>query len=95
MKAHIEMRVLSLLWVMLSTEVDISASIRVLKSTLTLEEDGRAISGAKLVEDRLVDVADFSFCLRFNYKLLGGGEGRSQLVHIEDWRPEPKVDLLK
>ncbi len=63
---------------------------RVLRSTLTLEEDGSAISGAKLVDNRQVAVTDVTFCIRFNFKLLGGFEGRSQLIHIEDWRDRPK-----
>ena len=68
--------------------------LRVLRSTLTLEEDGTAISGAKLIDNRKVKVADITLCIRFNFKLLGGYEGRSQLIHIEDWKDRPKVKLV-
>ncbi len=56
-----------------------------------MEEDGTAISGAKVVDGRRVKVTDITFCIRFNFKLLGGYEGRSQLVHIEDWKDQPMV----
>ncbi len=68
---------------------------QVFRSKLTLEEDGKAISGAKLVDGRRVKVRDVTFCVRFNFKLLGNYEGRSQLIHIEDWKTEPKVESMK
>ena len=46
-------------------------TVRVLQSTLKLSQDGQAISGAKLVDDRSVEVTDLTLCIRFNYKLLG------------------------
>ncbi len=64
------------------------------RSKLTLEEDGKAISGAQLLDDRRVKVTDVTFCIRFNFKLLGNYEGRSQLIHIEDWKTEPMVIYL-
>ena len=70
------------------------SSLRVLKSTLKLTEDGEAISGAKLEPwegARDVDVTDLTLCIRFNYKLLGDYEGRSRLITIEDWREDEKV----
>ncbi len=66
-------------------------SIRVLKSLLLLKNDGQGLSGARLLSERQVDISDVTFCIRFKYKMLGGWEGSSQLMHIEDWREEPKV----
>lgn len=68
-------------------------NIRVLKSKLKLSEDGKAISGAKLVENKTVKTKDLTLCIRFNYKLLGGYEGRSRLISIEDWRDGDEVRL--
>ncbi len=65
--------------------------IRVLRSQVALEDDGRFLSGARLDDDRPVDMEDVTFCVRFNYKLLGRWEQKSQLIHIEDWRTEPGV----
>ncbi len=66
---------------------------RVLRSDVSLEDEGLSISGARIDDDRRVDIQDVTFCIRFNYKLLGRWEQRSQLIHIEDWRPEPMVGL--
>ncbi len=61
-------------------------SIKVLESTLDLAAKGTAISGAHLVnQDPVDDVKDVTFCIRFNYQMLGSWEGISQLIHIEDW----------
>lgn len=68
-----------------------STSVRVLRSTLTLSQDGLAISGAKLRHDELVTVKEFTICIRFNFKLLGGHEGRSRIITIEDWRTNASV----
>ncbi len=68
--------------------------IRVLTSVVKLEEEGTKISGARLLDDRNVSVKEAAFCMRFNYKLLGGWEERSQLIHIEDWRTGPKVSTV-
>lgn len=65
--------------------------MKVLESTLPMSLDGQAISGARLLDDRKVKVEDISLCMRFNYKLLGGYEGRSRLITIEDWREGPGV----
>ncbi len=65
--------------------------IRVQTSQISLEEEGTAVSGVRLVDDRNVSISDVSLCMRFNYKLLGGWEQRSQLMHIEDWRTQPGV----
>ncbi len=65
--------------------------IRVLTSQISLEEEGTAVSGVRLVDDRNVSISDILLCMRFNYKLLGGWEQRSQLMHIEDWRTQPGV----
>ena len=56
-----------------------------------MEEEGTAVSGVRLVDDRNVSIREVSLCMRFNYKLLGGWEQRSQLMHIEDWRTQPGV----
>ena len=58
---------------------------------MDFEDDGKAISGAKLLEDKSADIRDMTLCIRFKFKLLGGYHGRSQLVHIADWKDEPKV----
>ncbi len=72
-------------------------SVRILTSSLKLSEYGDAISGAKLIDDRIVDgLRDVSFCIRFNYKLLGRYEGRSRLITISSWRQDggdPEWDL--
>ena len=65
--------------------------IEVLKSLLRLEDEGRGLSGARLDDNRTVEMSDVTFCIRFNFKILGRWEQRSQLMHIEDWRPEPMV----
>ena len=71
-------------------------TIRVLKSSLAMEEDGYGISGAKLVTDRWsmdVETKDLTICLRFKYQRLGGHEGRSRLVTIGDWRDDDVVSV--
>ena len=73
-------------------------TMRVLKSSLAMEEDGFGVSGAKLVTDRWsmdVDVKDLTICLRFKYQRLGGHEGRSRLVTIGDWRDDDVVSTIK
>ncbi len=74
--------------------IDSAGRITVLRSLLKLEDDGQGLSGAKLIPDNpTLDrrIRDISLCLRFNYKILGRWEQRSQLIHIEDWRSEPGV----
>ncbi len=61
-------------------------SIKVLESTLDLAARGTAISGARLVnQDPVEGIKDVTFCIRFNYQMLGSREGISQLIRIEDW----------
>ena len=68
-------------------------SITVLRSKLKISEDGQFISGAKLIDNRMVSVEDISFCIRFNYKLLGQYEGRSRLISIADWKDQNGVSF--
>lgn len=68
-------------------------TITVLRSKLKIYEDGQFISGAKLIDNRMVSVEDISFCIRFNYKLLGQYEGRSRLISIADWKDQNGVNL--
>ncbi len=50
------------------------------------------ISFRLLVDNTIqINVRDITFCIRFNFALLGGWEGRSHLIHIEDWRESPGV----
>ncbi len=70
------------------------ATMRVLRSSLTVEQGGRdvALSGARVASDRLVDAEDITFCLRFNYKRLDTVfQGRAALIRIQDWRDQPGV----
>ncbi len=68
--------------------------IKVLESTLDLTMEGTAISGAHLINSAPVEgVKDVTFCIRFNYQILGDWEGVSQLIHIEDWRNDSMVQL--
>ncbi len=61
--------------------------IKVLKSTLEPAMEGTAISGAHLINTKPVKgIKDVTFCIRFNYDILGDWEGISQLIHIEDRR---------
>ena len=69
-------------------------TVKVIRSLLDFEHDGKELSGAKLIEDKLVNIEDITICVRFNFKLLGEYHGRSQLVHIADWKDEPKVKLF-
>ena len=39
-------------------------AMRVLQSTLTVEQDNQFISGAKVVSEKMVDMEDFSLCIR-------------------------------
>ena len=34
---------------------------------------------------------DITICIRFNYKRLGGYQGRSSLIRIQDWQNEQQV----
>ena len=76
-------------------------AIKILTSTLELTEYGDAfISGAKLINSSLVPgIVDMTFCMRFNYKLLGEKEGKSRLITISDWQADPNVraewDLMR
>ncbi len=66
--------------------------IKVLESTLDLTMEVNAISGAHLINAAPAEeVKDVTFCIRFNYQILGDWEGVSQLIHIEDWRNSSKV----
>lgn len=67
--------------------------IRVLRSDIRLGDDREevAYSGAKLVDRRRVKVRDVTFCVRFNFQLLGENQGRSRIITIEDFRPNTTV----
>ena len=72
--------------------LDFAHGIKVLKSNIALEDDGKYLSGARLIEDRMVPgVEDITLCIRFNLPRFGGYEGRSRLITIEDWRPTSAV----
>ena len=68
--------------------------IRVLQSLLPMSQDGKAISGATLVDDREVDLTDITYCIRANFKLLGAYEGRSRLISVDDWRTDNSVSRI-
>jgi len=72
--------------------ISCSSAIKVYESTLSLEEDANIISGLHLIDQPLSpNVKDITFCMRFNYKLLGEYEFRSPLIHIENFRNGPKT----
>ena len=51
--------------------------VRVIKSTVALEDYNKTLSGAKIVADALPHPPkSVTFCVRFNFKLLGGYEGK-------------------
>ncbi len=58
-----------------------------------MEQDGQAISGARLdVGDRLVYLEDLTICVRFNFPRLapyGASLGRGQIIFISDWKETP------
>ena len=70
-------------------------AVRVLKSQLELADYGKSISGAHLIDNRRISIQDITLCIRFNFKLLGEHNGRSQLIHIQDWKQEPGVNIFK
>ena len=55
------------------------------------DSDPDAISGARLLDERMVKVTDLTLCIRFNFQLLEYHEGRSRLVTIEDFRTNSTV----
>ncbi len=72
--------------------------VRVIKSTMTIEEEFTAISGAKLINSppgRRVQVEDFTVCLRFNfqrlYSVMRALIRRSRIMEIKDWLDQPGV----
>ncbi len=66
--------------------------LRVLESTLAIEDDGTAITGAKLIsKSDNVSVRDLTVCIRFHLALLADFEGRSRVLTIEDWRYDRRV----
>ena len=67
--------------------------LKVFRSSIALEDDGKYISGLKLIDERKVNIQDITICLRFNFQLLGSFEGRSRIITIEDWRTDPLVKL--
>ena len=78
--------------------------MRVLESSDSLEDEtNMTLSGAKLLDRRQVSIRDVTFCIRFNFKLLGGEEkagagttgSRSRLITIEDWRETAEVPTNK
>ena len=49
----------------------------VIKSKVALEDYNKTLSGAKIVAETLETPPEsVTFCIRFNYKLLGGYEGK-------------------
>ncbi len=70
--------------------------IRVLQSTLKLENAHSGLSGAKLNRTDRVSSAmsGLSICLRVNYQrfsAINEPVGRSQIVRIADWKEQPEV----
>ena len=74
-------------------------ALSVFKSSLTLEEHGQKISGAKLNPHHVaaVEAVSVTFCIRFNLKRFGfsndqAHKEQSKVITIEDWRTENAVN---
>ncbi len=84
---------LLVLFLVVASETPSAWSIQVIQSDVKLDDfrEGVAISGAKLLDKRLVKVVDFTICTRFKAKVLGGREGRSYLwtiaEHVDEANP--------
>ena len=68
------------LLLLLAMPIVACSHIKVLRSEVKLENYNKELSGAKLLDGRKVSVKDVTFCIRFNYKLLGGYEGKIVLM---------------
>ena len=68
-----------------------AAPLKILRSQLELEDYGKYISGAHLLDNRRVNIKDITLCIRFNFPVLGSTNGRSQLIHIQDFKENPGV----
>jgi hypothetical protein len=69
------------------------SAIKILQSKLSQSDYGLSVSGAKLVDDRKVQLQELSICMRFNFKRLSSSQGRSTLIYIHDWMESPEVGV--
>lgn len=71
-------------------------AIKIITSQVALSDFGDEISGTHLLNiDPLEnELTEFTFCLRFNYKVLGSsGENKGRLLTISKWRNTTSVSL--
>ena len=69
--------------------MDVTSKMKLIKncmgSIVVLFSELSPQGGAKLVGPE-VSTEDLTICLRFNLQMLGRHEGRSHLIHIQDWK---------